>query len=153
MVCRWCDYKPICPIFKDQYAGMPMAAAKSNAEPELSALVDKYGSALAKAEAAKIEADKAGRELAALLKKKNYVRAFGAAYEVSLNPAVKWEFLDKKKVLEIIKKAGVYDKVLAPSAPLVNKLLEDPSVDGDLRAKLTELGERVDASELKIKPL
>ena len=153
MVCRWCDYKPICPIFKDQYAGVPMAPAKAKTEPELAALVDRYGDALAAAAAAKAEADKAGQELSALLKKKNYVRAFGASYEVALNPTVKWEFLDKKKVLEIIKKAGAYEKVLAPSAPLVNKLIEDPALDADLRAKLTGLGERVDAPELKIKPL
>ncbi len=153
MVCRWCDYKPICPIFKDQYAGVPMKAAGATGEPELAALVDKYGDALAKASAAKAEADKAGAELAALLKKKNYVRAFGAAYEVALNPSVKWEFMDKKKVLDIIKKAGAYEKVLAPSAPLVTKLLEDASLDADLRAKLTELGERVDSPELKLKPL
>lgn len=153
MVCRWCDYKPICPIFKDQYAGVPMAPAKAKTEPELAALVDKYGEALAEASRAKAEADQAGRELAALLKKKNYVRAFGSSFEVSLNPSVRWEFLDKKKVLELIKKAGVYEKVLAPSAPLVNKLVEDPAVDSDLRAKLGELGERVDAPELKIKPL
>jgi hypothetical protein len=153
MICRWCDYKPICPIYKDQGAGTPAPAAKVSSEPELAALVDKYGDAMAKIEEAKREADKAGRELSALLKKKGYVRAFGSSYEVALNSAVRWEFLDKKKVLEIIKKAGVYDRVLAPSAPLVNKLVEDAATDADLRARLTELGERVDAPELKLKPL
>lgn len=152
-VCRWCDYKPICPVFKDQYAGRPAPAAKAAGEPELAALVDKYGEALAAVELAKAEADKASKELAELLKKKGYVRAFGAEYEVALSSAVKWEFQDKKKVLELIKKAGAYEKVLAPSAPLVNKLVEDKSTAPDLRAKLTELGERVEAPELKIKPL
>jgi hypothetical protein len=60
--------------------------------------------------------------------------------------------MDKKKVLEIIKKAGVYDSVLAPSAPLVTKLVEEGK-DADLRTRLTELGERVESPELKIKPL
>jgi putative RecB family exonuclease len=152
MVCRWCDYKTICPIFKDQYAGVAAAPAKAAGEPELAALVDAYGAAHARIEAAKAEAEKAGRELAALLKKKGYVRAFGASYEVSLGSAVKWEFMDKKKVLEIIKKAGVYESVLAPSAPLVTKLVET-GADADLRARLTELGERVESPELKIKPL
>jgi RecB family exonuclease len=152
MVCRWCDYKPICPIFKDQYAGVAMAPAKAAGEPELALLVDAYGEATAKVELAKKEAEQAGQALAAMLKKKNYVRAFGASYEVALGSAVKWEFLDKKKVLEIIKKAGVYDAVLAPSAPLVTKLVEEGK-DADLRARLTELGERVESPELKIKPL
>jgi RecB family exonuclease len=152
MVCRWCDYKPICPIFKDQYAGVAMKPAKAAGEPELAALVDAYGAAHAKIELAKKEAEKAGKDLAAMLKKKGYVRAFGAGYEVSLGSAVKWEFMDKKKVLEIIKKAGVYDSVLAPSAPLVTKLVEEGK-DADLRTRLTELGERVESPELKIKPL
>jgi len=152
-VCRWCDYKPICPIYKDQYAGMPSPMAKANSEPELAKLVDRYGAAMAKVEDAKAEAEKAGRELSAALKKKGYVRAFGSAYEVALNSTVKWEFLDKKKVLQIIKDAGVYDKVLAPSAPLVNKLVDDAATHTDLRARLTELGERVESPELKIKPL
>jgi len=43
--------------------------------------------------------------------------------------------------------------VLAPSAPLVNRLVEDEAADPDLRAKLTELGERVETPELKLKPL
>jgi putative RecB family exonuclease len=153
MVCRWCDYKPICPIFKDQYAGAPVVSAKANGEPELARLVDEYGRALAAVSAAKAEAEKAAGALAEALKKKGYARAFGSSYEVSLNSAVKWEFLDKKKVLEIIKKAGVYDKVLAPSAPLVHKLVEDKATDADLRAQLTEIGERVESPELTIKPL
>ncbi|MBI5245593.1 MAG: PD-(D/E)XK nuclease family protein [Elusimicrobia bacterium] len=152
-VCRWCDYKPICPIFKDQYAGMPETPAKPAGEPELAALVDAYGAATAKIESAKKEAEAAGAALAAALKKKNYARAFGEKFEVSLSPAVKWEFMDKKKVLEILKTAGLFDQVLAPSAPLVNKLLEGASLDKDLRARLTELGERVESPELKLKKL
>lgn len=150
-VCRWCDYKPLCPIYKDQYAGMPQPAAKASAEPELAALVDRYGDALAKVEAAKAEADSAAKELAASLKKKNYVRAFGERFEVSASPSIRWEFLDKKKVLEMLKKAGAYEKVLAPSAPLVNKLVEDPATDAGLRARLGELGERVETTDLKLK--
>jgi len=150
MKCRWCDYKPICPVFKDQGAG---AKASAVGEPELAALVDRYGEAVARTELAKMEADKIGQELAAALNKKKYVRAFGASYEAVLSRIVKWEFLDKRKVLDEIQKAGVYDRVLAPSAPLVHKLVEDEEIDPDLRARLTELGERVETPELKIKPL
>lgn len=151
--CRWCDYKPLCPIYKDQYAGMPAVAAKASGEPELAALVDKYGDALAAVEAAKAAAEAAAKELAAALKAKNYVRAFGERFEVTSAPAVKWEFQDKKKVLEMLKKAGLYEQVLAPSAPLVNKLVEDKATDSDLRARLTELGERVMTTDLKLKGL
>lgn len=152
-VCKWCDYKPICPIFKDQYAGMPEKPATASGSPELAALVDKYGDALAAAEKAKAAAEAAAKELSAALKAKNYVRAFGEKYEASLTAGVRWDFLDKKKVLDIIKKAGLYEKVLAPSAPLVNKLVEDKTLDADVRARLTELGERVETADLKLKDL
>ena len=151
--CRWCDYKPICPIYKDQYAGMPPVAAKPAGEPELAALVDRYGDALARVEQAKSDAAAVAQELAAQLSKKNYVRAFGERFEVTSSPAVKWEFRDKKKVLEMLKKAGLYETVLAPSAPLVNKLVEDQTVEAALRARLAEIGERVESSELKLKAL
>ncbi|MEK7232412.1 MAG: hypothetical protein AAB268_01240, partial [Elusimicrobiota bacterium] len=151
--CRWCDYKPLCPIYKDQYAGMPAVAAKAAGEPELAAFVDKYGDAMANVEAAKAAAQAAGKELAEALKKKNYVRAFGDRFEVSSSPAVKWEFQDKKKVLEMLKKAGVFEQVLAPSAPLVNKLIEDRATDANLRARLSEIGERCETTDLKLKIL
>lgn len=153
--CRWCDYKPICPIFKDVGVGpsgygAPAATAMDSA---LVALVDRAGETRAKADAAKAEAEAAAAELGAAMVKRGYVRAFGARYEATASPAVRWEFLDKKKVLGLIKDAGLYDKVLAPSAPLVNKLVEDPKTDGDLRAKLSEIGERVESAELKFKAL
>ncbi len=153
--CKWCDYKPICPIFKDVGVGPSSygAPAATAMDAQLAALVDRAGEARAKAEAAKAEADAAAAELGAAMSKRGYVRAFGARFEATSSPAVRWEFMDKKKVLDIIKKSGHYEKVLAPSAPLVNKLVEDPGTDGDLRAKLSELGERVESSDLKFKPL
>ncbi len=153
--CKWCDYKPICPIFKDvgvgpSSYGAPAATAMDSA---LVALVDRAGEARAKADAARAEAEAAAAELGAAMSKRGYVRAFGARYEVTSAPLVRWEFMDKKKVLALVKEAGLYEKVLAPSAPLVNKLVEDPKTDGDLRAKLSEIGERVESSELKFKAL
>ena len=153
--CKWCDYKPICPIFKGVGVGPSSygAPAATAMDSVLAALVDRAGEARAKADAAKAEADAAAAELGAAMTKRGYVRAFGARFEATSSPAVRWEFMDKKKVLDIIKKAGLYDLVLAPSAPLVNKLVEDPKTDGDLRAKLSELGERVESADLKFKPL
>lgn len=153
--CRWCDYKPICPIFKEVGVG-PVSFGGPTAtsmDAELAALVDRAGEARAKADEAKAAAEKASAELSAALVKRGYVRAFGAKFEVTSSPAVRWEFMDKKKVLELIKKAGLYEKVLAPSAPLVNRLVEDPKTDGDLRAKLSEIGERVEGAELKFRDL
>jgi hypothetical protein len=119
----------------------------------LSALVDKYGELLEKSSLVGEELQALKDKLLSALKAKGYVRAFGKKFEVSRAASEKWEFEDKKKVLDLIKKAGLYDKILAPSAPKVEALLSDPQLDLDLKARLTELGERVERSDLKVKPL
>ena len=53
----------------------------------------------------------------------------------------------------MIKKAGLYERVLAPSAPLVHQLMSDPDLDRSIKDSLRELGTKVEASDLKVKPL
>jgi len=148
-VCRWCDYKRLCPAFKPQFA----AQALPEPDAELSQAIDEYGELLAQASALQKRVEEAKARIAAALREKGYVRAFGKQYEVSRAAAVKWDFPDKKKVLEVIKKAGLYERVLAPSAPKVEALVTDLTVDADVRAQLTELGQRVETPDLKVKPL
>ncbi len=147
--CRWCDYKPICPIFKHQYP----TAAPAEPEQDLSALVDRYGELLEKSGALSEELSALKDKIVAALKARGYVRAFGKRFEVSRAASEKWEFADKKKVLELLKKAGLYEKILAPSAPKIEALMADPQLDLDLKARLTELGERVEQADLKVKTL
>lgn len=150
--CYWCDYKPICPVFKHQYSAAA-EPARPGAEDELSALVDRYGEIQRRASELQEEAGEVKKSLIALLEKKGYVRVFGKKYELSRAATGKWEFPDKKKVLELIKKAGLYDRILAPSAPKVEQLMSDPGLDENLRARLAELGEKAEIPDLKVKPL
>ncbi len=147
--CRWCDYKPICPIFKHQFP----QSAPVEPEHDLAALVDKFGELQERSDALKEELEAVKEKLIAALRQKGYVRAFGKRFEVSRAASEKWAFSDKKKVLELLKKAGLYDRVLAPSAPKVEALMSDAQLDLDLKARLTELGERVESSELKVRHL
>lgn len=147
-VCRWCDYKPLCPAFKPQFsAGVP--------EPDaaLSQAIDELGALMEQAAGLQGRVDSAKAAVLAQLSQRGYVRAFGKRYEAARAASQKWEFPDKKKVLEIIKKAGLYERVLAPSAPKVDALLSDSALDPEVRARLTELGERVETPDLKVKPL
>lgn len=148
--CFWCDYKPICPVFKGQ---LPPPTEAAPSQDELGALIDRYGDLQTQSAELREQGEGLKAEVLALLKKKGYVRAFGLRYEASRALSERWEFSDKKKVLEILKKAGLYDKVLAPSAPKIEQLLADPSLDGDLKARLGELGVKVETPDLKIKPL
>lgn len=148
-VCRWCDYKPLCPAFKPRFA----AQALPEPDAELSKAVDEYGELVAEAAALQKRVEQAKARLVSALREKGYVRAFGKQYEITRAAQQKWDFPDKKKVLEVIKKAGLYERVLAPSAPKVEALVTDITVDADVRAQLTELGERVETPDLKVKPL
>jgi hypothetical protein len=91
----------------------------------------------------------------AILRGKGYVRAFGARYEIQRSGVEKVEFPEsnKKKVIRLLKDGGLYDQVLAPSGPLIQKLLADPGTDAELRAALRALGARTEPSELKVTPL
>lgn len=148
-VCRWCDYKPICPVFKDPSA----PAAEAAGDADLSAWIDALGEMEAEASAIEEERRALKERILEELKKRNYVRAFGSQFEARRAVKEKWEFADKTKVLDILKKAGLYEKVLAPSAPKVEQLMSDPGLDPSVRARLSELGAKIEVPDLKITPL
>ncbi len=152
MKCRWCDFKPICPVFNPK----PVVAEGSmpaGADDELALLIDRYGELEAQIEENRREAETVKAAIVGILRRKGYVRAFGRRYELSRTGPAKWEFADKKKVLALIKEAGLYQKILAPSAPLVHQLLSDPELEPDLKSSLHSLGVKIEASDLKVKPL
>ncbi len=154
--CFWCDYKPICPVFRHQMPASKTAAvpvARSRDANELSELIDRYGEARARTRELETESAELREAILAQLRKRGYVRAFGKKFELSIVPREKWEFSDKKAVLDMLRKAGLYEDVLAPSAPLVAKLMEDPELDATLRARLEALGEKVDCPGLDVKAL
>ncbi|MCX5794089.1 MAG: PD-(D/E)XK nuclease family protein [Elusimicrobia bacterium] len=149
--CRWCDYKAYCPIFAKQ----PTAAAPPPADGDLAALIDRYGDIMARAAEAERESAQVKAAILAILRSKGYVRAFGARYEIQRSGAERTEFPEgnKKKVIRLLKEAGLYERIQAPSGPLIQKLLADPDTDAELRAALRELGDRVEPSDLKVSPL
>ncbi|MDD5629419.1 MAG: PD-(D/E)XK nuclease family protein [Elusimicrobia bacterium] len=149
--CRWCDYKPYCPIFAKPAA----AAAAPSPDGDLAALIDRYGDMMASAAEAEREAAQVKAAILAILRSKGYVRAFGARYEIQRSGTEKTEFPEsnKKKVIRLLKDAGLYERVQAPSGPLIQKLLADPGTDPELRAVLRGLGSRVEPCDLKVTPL
>lgn len=160
--CQWCDFKPFCPEFKG-FLPIPSRDTRSETtreengasgvDDELSVLVDRYGKMMAEAAEAKVEADKVAEQITAALRDKGWVRAFGSAFEVGFIEEEKWEFSDKAKVLDVIKKAGLWDDILAPSAPLVQKLMQSPGLAPEVRGKLEALGEKIARAALRLKKI
>ncbi len=159
--CRWCDYKTYCPIFSSAAPsgkGEHLAGRGDGPLPvdsDLAALIDRYGDSLSRLAEADREAAQVKAAILAILRSKGYVRAFGARYEIQRSGTEKIEFPEgnKKKVIRLLKDAGLYERVQAPSGPLIQKLLADPGTDSDLRAALRELGARVEPCDLKVTSL
>ena len=156
--CSWCDFKPFCPIFKDAYSPRGASAIEASVaapvlrgDAELARRVDRYGKITDEMEAL-------GRELAELrqaisedLKRQGYSRVFGEEYELVCSTEKRWDFADRKKVLDAIQGAGFWDRIVAPSATLVQKLMSDPNLPIELRERLRRLGECVERAELQVK--
>jgi putative RecB family exonuclease len=142
--CGWCDYKPLCPVFKHLFTKRepPEHAPALTSDDKLAKMVDRFGKMKEEIKETKTKVEELKEEIVAVLKEKGYVRAFGQNFEATAHFDDRWDFKDKdkKKVLEAIERAGFWDKILAPSAPAVQKLMKDPNLPLQLRDKLQKLG-------------
>ncbi|MBI5200179.1 MAG: PD-(D/E)XK nuclease family protein [Elusimicrobia bacterium] len=164
--CRWCDFKPHCPAFRPGFYGAPLPApakAAPAAQPDLpgglgdsaklAELVDRYGDALANVKRLESDAQALREEIAAILGRNGYVRAFGSRFEVSAAAETRWEIRDRVKLLEVLKRHGLYEATLKPAAPEVYRLLDDPKLPLEARRDLEALAEKKQLPGLSLKPL
>ncbi|MBI3550668.1 MAG: PD-(D/E)XK nuclease family protein [Elusimicrobia bacterium] len=129
----------------------PLLAPRPEADEELAALVDRLGSAVEEITRLQAEADQLQAAVADRLKEKGWSRAFGSAFEALMAIEDRWEFDDKTKVLDAIRRAGHWDDIQAPSGPLVQKLMKNPTLPPELRKKLESLGRRVERAVVRSK--
>lgn len=163
--CRWCDYKPLCPIFKNgQTSWNPKSSASAEAaskketqgfsevagERDVAALVDRYGELISQARLLNEETQELKNQILSIFKEKKFVRAFGKKFEVNVLESERWEFSDRKKVLAAIKRAGLYDQTLAPAAPKVEALLNDGNISPALQSEIAALGKKTRVQELEL---
>ncbi|HAH05861.1 MAG TPA: hypothetical protein DCM05_04915 [Elusimicrobia bacterium] len=151
--CGWCDFKPYCPAWKHLFAKKadPERAPGLKSDKELSKLVDQYGKLKDEAHALETQAEDLKKKIVETLHLKKYARAFGSQYEVSVHEEEKWDFPDKQKILDAIQRAGYWDRILAPSSPLVQKLMGDPNLPLELRERFAKLGHKTQHAVLRMK--
>lgn len=159
--CAWCDFKPSCPVFRGGQAATASSFPAGNGplpvdsgdDLDFSALVDRYGRMMDELGRLRGRAAGLSDSIIGTMREKGWSRAFGSSYEAAVAVEERWEFRDKAKVLELIRKAGRWEDILAPSAPLVQKLMSDPGLPVGLRRQLEELGGRADCDILRCEPL
>jgi len=153
--CGWCDFKAYCPAWRHLFAkSAPEERAPAlRSEAQLARLVDQFGKLKDEIRSLEARAEDVRKEIADQLRAKGYVRAFGDAYEVGLHDEEKWEFADRQKVLDVIQRAGYWDRIVAPLPSLVQKLMSDPNLPLDLRERLARLGHRTRHGVLRVKKI
>lgn len=153
-ICHWCDFKPLCPAWAHQFpkAEAPESPALKD-DAKLAKLVDRYGKVHDEIKELEEKADALKAEIVAVLKERGYVKAFGQRYEAVMRADERWEFgpENKPKVLDAIKSAGYWDRIVGPMAPKVQELLKDASLPLDLRDRLQRLGKKAETVTLRIK--
>ncbi|MBI4055351.1 MAG: PD-(D/E)XK nuclease family protein [Elusimicrobia bacterium] len=149
--CSWCDYKGLCPAWQHQENLLDGKAGAP--EKELGESVDRYGALKDQIKDLEAEAEKVRQEIVEALERLDFLRAFGKKYEVSRSLEEKWEFKDKRAVLEVFKAGGLYEKVLAPSAAEIQKIMRGNDLSPAVRAKLENLGRKIQTILLRYKRL
>lgn len=160
--CRWCDYKILCPVYQDR--GRKNGSLASKAAPEITqneqpadedlpALVDQYGQLCDLIRSNQEEARQLKEKILAVFSKKGFVRAFGKKFEVNLSEEESWEFSDKKQVLALIKKAGLYERTLGPRIERIIEILEDEKLPSELKGELAAFAKKTLKKDLKLNSL
>jgi RecB family exonuclease len=156
--CLWCDFKPLCPIFRHQFpVSLAMAEEEAQApgqdsDDRLAGLVDRYGSALARSHELSAELSELKAAITEIVTRKGYSRAFGKKFEVAATREEKWRFPDKDKIIELIRAAGRYESVLAPTVLKIQELIRDPGLDPLHRARLEAAAEVTEIVDLTVSP-
>ncbi len=142
--CAWCDWREWCSLFSDWYPENwqqePVAPAPSHEEAK--ALADAYGAAKARQKEAAKEAAEARAVLERFFEETGERAVSGDEYRLTAKRTVDWRIEDDEALRQILEPAGLWERILSPAWQRKSKLLTDPEVPEDVRAKLEEIGER-----------
>lgn len=157
--CRWCDYRNLCPVFTGkEYDGpggynarrvnaspadAPAPALEQNEQDALSTKIDRLGILLE-------EQKNLEQEIVSLMQKNKFSRHFGKQFKAELTPVETVEIADNAKLVALLQKLHLLEKVLAPTKTTIARLLSDPSVPEQAKAQLQTLLKRVEKPLLKV---
>ena len=162
--CKFCDYRNLCPVFTGkEYDGpsgygahkkvgavVPPALEKPATVPaplpksetdELSEKIDRLGELLD-------EQHRLEQEIIALMQKNKFARHFGKVFTAELTEEEKINLTDEEKVVALLEKLNLLNKVLAPTRTTVARLLDDDTVSAQDKAKLQVLVKKLKTPRL-----
>ena len=149
-LCDYCIYKSICPAFKHE-AELEKLPPEEFKDEDGVKLVDAYTLVLAKKKKLEKEIEELKERLIAFAKQKNISIVYGSNKKISVKP---WEVVvlpeDKTRLIELLKKKGIYESVSSLSFGKVNSLFTKGGVDDEIAGLLSrKLTYRLSVSKRK----
>ena len=124
-VCRFCDYKKFCPVWKDSYG-------ENATQDELSAKIDSYGKLIRQSEQQK-------KDIISVMNKLGLTKCSATYFEAELTKIQSVDFKDKQKTVETLKSLNLLGKTLVPTLSSIKKLFDSPEVPAEQKQMLKDL--------------
>lgn len=128
-LCPWCDFQKYCPYFSHKF---------SKDKGEIVALVEEYGKLREQEKELKKKAKSVARDISVWLKDKDEKRLFSDNFEV-LKSSRKTVSYDSDKIEEILKPLGLWQKITSLDNKKLSELLENGSLEDEIKEKLSGL--------------
>ena len=147
--CKFCDYRNLCPVWKDKKAesfeNLSAEAEQKSLSPleVLAEKIDKLGTM--QEDLTKLKAEVIKQMQALKLQ-----RHFGKEYNVILDEKEHLNFADEKAVIALLKKENLLGKTLVPTLETIEDLFKNEQVSLEQKQALGALAKKVKTCDLKI---
>ena len=143
-LCNWCEYRPICPLFKHLYETMPLPKNQYLQEEGV-ALVGKFLALTSEAEKIKVEIEQVKAAMGAYAEAKKVDILYSKTHKVRVRYYPKIAFpgktdLGRANLETAVKKAGIWDDVAVLDTFVLSKKLQDNSWSPDLVSEIKKMG-------------
>ena len=135
-LCSYCGFKGICPSFKHEVE-LEEKSVKEFKEDEGVKIIDEYAHLQAQKKDIDDKIGEVKKNLIRFAAQHDYHTVFGSNMKASVKPYIKVVYPeDKEKLVELLKKKGIYDKVTMISYPKLSSMIKKEEVDKSI-IKLT----------------
>ncbi len=156
-LCNWCEYRPLCPLWKHLYAVEEKAAKPKSQPDDGAALVNQLADLdrrrkklIGQAGALEEEMDAVKKAIIQYARKRKLQRLFGADRQATITHKVEWDIPTKsgepdeyEKMVAVLRKSSLWPELTDFSGAKLKELLDAP----EGRALRTKLASMIDKEE------
>ena len=124
-LCGWCSYQRMCPMWAHEYKE---EAVKTASDAEVAQAIQDFFELKKQGDAVKDALEGARATILSYMESEKVMRVFGERGHITKNVQERVSY-DLEKLEEVLKKAGVWEKILEPEAKKLEELLPSLSKD------------------------